>query len=803
MNTIISNEIIIEHPSEDIAKWCENNLVYKNPEYYKKLRMGMYIGKTPSKIYNYKKNDFRLYLPFGVINKVWKFIKKEPFEVQFKAKRIYPVSNIKLYDYQEKAVENLVKAKNGILVSSAGSGKGHPLDTLLYTPTGTTKIGDLKIGDSLIGRNGEKIKVTNIFDRGLLDTYKVTFSDGTWIECDEEHLFNVQTKTERDSKLDTWHTYEVRKIKKILETKKTSLFIPIVEPVKFNSQKVDLDPWLLGALIGDGGLSTNSVIFSNNEQDVIEKVKSKLKSTEKMNKRKNTYDYSITSISHKEKSATYYSLKKYGLIGKHSYEKHIPDEYKYNDIDTRLQLLQGIIDTDGSVEKNGEITLTTTSKKLAEDVVEIVQSLGGTAKIAIRHTKYTHNGEKRLGRESYRVYIKIYKYIPFTSKKHFSKFKKRTKYTRAYRKIMSIEYIGKKEIRCISVNSKDCLYVAKDFIVTHNTVSMLETICRLGFKALWITNKTDLLNQAYDTAKKYIQNVSFGKITEGKIEIADITFATVQTLSRINLQEYKDEWAVIVCDEVHNVCSNPAKIMQFSKVISSLSARFKFGCTATLHRNDGLEGTILDLIGNVAYEVPKEEIADKIIKAEIQPVHTNYSASILVKNADGTMTSFVDLISEICENEERNELILKYLRQNSNKHCLVLSDRVKQLEYLQAKLGEGVVIKANTASKKAKEQRVNNIEAMREGKEKYLFATYSLAKEGLDIPILDRLFLCTPKKDLAVVIQSIGRIERKHENKETPIAYDFVDSKEGMFENMYKSRKRIYKKNNNKIKEEE
>lgn len=802
MKTIIANEIIIQNPTDKVKKWCKNNLIYENPEYYRKKAMGFWLGNTPKnfRMFTVSSNVYRL--PFGVLRRIWKLIKNDEYEVRFKVKKIYPRSLIKLYDYQEKAVEKMIKARNGVLISKAGSGKGHPLDTILYTPTGKVRLGDLKIGDKLIGSDGKPITVTNIFDRGILDTYEVTFTDNTSIECDGEHLFNFQYKTERDRYLDRWHTLNVLELKEKIEKENKSCFIPIVKPVEFEHKDVEIDAWLLGVLIGDGGLTQKQIKISNSEEDIIKKIKQKLPDTDKLKYLRNNNYAILKKEKGKEKTSILKSLIKYDLFGKYSYEKHIPDEYKYNDINIRLEILRGLIDTDGSVERNRhEITITTTSKKLALDIIEIVQSLSGTAKMSTRHAKYTYNGEKRNGRESYRVYIKLYEYIPFSSEKHLKKYKPRIKYNRPYRKIKSIEYIGKKEIRCIAVDAKDKLYVANDFIVTHNTQMMLELICRLGYKALWINNKKDLMQQALDRAKSNIVNCEFGTITEGKVNIGDITFSTIQTLSKIDLDALRDEFGVIVCDELQTFYSSPSKLTQTQKALSRLSARYKYGCTACLHRSDKLEKTALDLVGDVIYEVPESEIADKIIRASIQPVHTNFVPRECL-GADGVVSSFSELINELCFDEERNNLIIEDIINNKDKHCIVLSDRLEQLRYLKDKLGFGLMIDGSMVSKKGKEQRREAIEKMRTGEEHVLFASYSLAKEGLDIPILDRLFLASPKRDKSVIIQSVGRIERIYEGKSDPIVYDYVDDCDinfSMLEKMFNGRKTIYRKNGNQI----
>ena len=118
--------------------------------------------------------------------------------------------------------------------------------------------------------------------------------------------------------------------------------------------------------------------------------------------------------------------------------------------------------------------------------------------------------------------------------------------------------------------------------------------------------------------------------------------------------------------------------------------------------------------------------------------------------------------------------------------------------FLQKSICYGNVIDGKTK----KDIRENAIQEVRDGKERVLFATYGLAKEGLDIPRLDRLILASPHRDKATIIQAVGRIERKFENKTNPIVYDLVDDIY-YFEGMFKSRKSYYRKNNNKIIEEE
>lgn len=324
------------------------------------------------------------------------------------------------------------------------------------------------------------------------------------------------------------------------------------------------------------------------------------------------------------------------------------------------------------------------------------------------------------------------------------------------------------------------------------TLTALKTACAIGRKTLWITHTIDLLNQAYDNAKNN-GITGLGKITNGKVEIgSNITFSTVQTLSKLDLSKYKDTWGCIIVDECHRVCGTPASVTMFYKTISSLSARYKIGLTATPERKEkGTEKAMFGLLGDVIAEVPREAV--KKLHANVKAIPTLYELGEEATKSDGTIdyTKATDLIGK---NEERNKKILGRLADDKDHYCLVLGDRVEHLESLQQTLGYGVVIHDKTPKK----QREANLQAIKMGYTHFLFATYALAKEGLDIPRLDRLFLVSPRDDKAVIVQSVGRIERCFEGKGQPVVYDFVDTGE-YFEKKFKKRKTIYKKNGNEV----
>lgn len=320
----------------------------------------------------------------------------------------------------------------------------------------------------------------------------------------------------------------------------------------------------------------------------------------------------------------------------------------------------------------------------------------------------------------------------------------------------------------------------------------------LGKKCLWLTHTQDLLKQSYDRAKQYIDESLLGTITAGKVNIgAGITFATVQTLCKQDLTQYKYEWDVVIVDECHRVAGTPTAMTQFSKVISNLASPHKYGLSATVHRADGMIKCCYMLLGDVRHIVPDEAVKDRCMQVKVERVDTFTKIPFGALDTDGTI-NYTKLISSLASNNLRNDEILYRIADEPDHYHLILSDRLEQLYNLYNNLPEKLkalasVIDGKMTSKKGKAEREQAIEDMRAGKKHILFASYKLAKEGLDIPRLDRLHLATPQKDYAVIVQSVGRIARVFEGKGQPICFDYVDNFK-MAENMYRKRKTHYRK---------
>lgn len=337
------------------------------------------------------------------------------------------------------------------------------------------------------------------------------------------------------------------------------------------------------------------------------------------------------------------------------------------------------------------------------------------------------------------------------------------------------------------------------------TQTALDAVAEIGGKTLWLTHTKDLLQQSKKRAESCFDcdHKSFGTITEGKVQIGEsITFATVQTLSKMELADIRDAFDVIVVDEAQHCAGSPTKVTMFYKVLSQLSARYKIGLTATPRRADGLEKAMFALLGEVIGSVSQEEIDDRTCPVEIKIIKTDYEPLMnsTAFNYDGTV-NYAGLVEDMTQNQPRFDQIIKAVNKLKGP-TMVLANRVAYLQHMQEQyIGRSVCLSGMKPTKKNREERDTALARLDRGEIDCLFATYQLAKEGLDVPNLRYVVFATPEKDFTTVVQSVGRVARKADGKEKGIVLDFVDADFGLFKKYAGARKTIYKKLGYDIKE--
>jgi len=403
--------------------------------------------------------------------------------------------------YQNLAFELLINNSINIvtLQSQAGYGKAQPLDSKILTDVGWKLMRDIQIGDNVATVDGTFTRVINIYPQGELDIYKVSFNDDSSTECCEEHLWTTQTANDRHSKNNRWKTYDLKQIKQMglkNSSNKRKHFIPMVKPIQFKDKKLLLDPYIMGCIIGDGCYSCPvNITFVTQDNEIIDAMYEYLPETVTLKKVKytkgncTTYRFvnTLKPNGYYEKGKTYNSLAQifeyYSLRGGKSNNKFIPDVYKFNSIHNRTRLLQGLMDTDGTINKKSKlISFSSSSKQLLDDVKFLVHSLGGKTQKFDRMGKYRKNGIIKETQMSYTIHITLPSdIIPFTLKRKLDIFNSIKKYE-PNRAINKIEYIGKKEAQCIMVEHPSQLYVTDDCIVTHNTFLALAAAFHLCFQ---------------------------------------------------------------------------------------------------------------------------------------------------------------------------------------------------------------------------------------------------------------------------------------------------------------------------------
>lgn len=490
------------------------------------------------------------------------------------------------------------------LTGEAGSSKAQPNNTPVPTPTGWKTIGDLKVNDYVFDRTGKITKVLGVYPQGIKPTYRITFSDGRSTLCADEHLWDIYTTKTKAKKhinpqqkpmeLTTLEIIEkLNKMNKNREGKKRKwLYIQNNGAVEYDKKELPIDPYSLGVLLGDGCLTCSGLQISSNEEDIIKKVATKLNLDYKKYSDKNYTWYLLSNNKHKIKK----SLKEMGLLVTAD-KKHIPPIYLESSIDDRLELLKGLMDTDGTVGKKNRLSFSTTSEQLKNDFVLLCRSLGFITSICKPTTKDRNNA-------LYTICIQTNEKI-FSSLKHEVRWQQNIsmskekigKYYNDFIAIQSIEQVEKQENTCIYVDNDEHLYLTENYIVTHNTILSfavgLETkVNNFGKGKLYIAKppvplsnrmklgykKGDLLAKAIGTLGGYATNLERLSNLKGEnrkldgtkmlmdlIEQCDVNYLNLEDILGMSFSDDDyiiiDEAELLTKDEMKTILTRGGKMI--------------------------------------------------------------------------------------------------------------------------------------------------------------------------------------------------------------------------------------------------
>nr|DAP53679.1 MAG TPA: Cas system-associated protein [Caudoviricetes sp.] len=423
-------------------------------------------------------------------------------------------------DYQDDIIKRVLgnEARLSMINLPTGYGKLCRNGTKVKIPNGWKNIEDIQIGDLVMGSNGEYTNVIGVYPQGVKDIWAVKFSDGRSLDVGMEHLWTVlspdlegnfhrKAVDYKPAVVDTRFLSEYfNTLRKNPANATSRMYIPLVQPEKGTHKDFIIHPYILGVLLGDGGISGKDVNIHCSDKGVIKHVENLLDPNYciKVYRDKSTCPkYTIKRIIKNTDATNIYKqeLKRLGLMGTKSYTKFIPDEYMNASLEQKRELIRGLMDTDGYVDKSigrngsgvrtdgticvGVIQIALSNERLIKQIQEIVWSFGDMARLSVKYPFYTYKGERLPGKPSYKLGIRSK-----TPKAYFTRESKRgerlqetTQYSETLKlRITDVEYKCQAEATCIAVDSPDHLYVAEQYIVTHNTSVSFKTMSLLNRK---------------------------------------------------------------------------------------------------------------------------------------------------------------------------------------------------------------------------------------------------------------------------------------------------------------------------------
>ena len=702
-------------------------------------------------------------------------------------------------DYQLKIVDAFFKHINekllpgGLLDIPCGYGKCLSKNTPIMMYDGSIKmVQDIKVGDQLMGDDSTPRNVLSLA-RGREMMYDIIPNKGDKYTVNESHILSLKCSTNHSKKYRKGEIYDIS-VKDYLNLPKCfhgpgGPLLGFRVPIMFSKKDVDIDPYILGYWLGDGN-SGNAGITSE-EYEVVcyfkeycEKINCDIIQNKDSITTRHSLHYSISGkqINNKRTpNVLLNNLRKYNLIN----NKHIPHDFKSNSRENRLELLAGLIDSDGSLMGNG-YDIIQKNEKLLDDIIYLARSLGFAAYKNECKKSCIYKGEKREG-TYYRTFIhgKGLEEIPIKCERKKCLPRKQIKDALVTR----IKVIKKEEDDYYGFElDGNRRYVLGDFTVTHNTIMALYIIAKLKLKTLVIVHKEFLLNQWIEKINEFLPDAKIGKIQGQIIDIEDkdIVIGMLQSLS---MKEYPedtfDSFGFTIIDETHHLAAEV-----FVRSLQKIVTKYILGLSATMERKDGLTKVFKMFIGDIIYKMKRDKDEGVLIKA-VKFVTQDEEFNTVEYDFRGNV-KYSTMISKLCSFNNRTEMIISIieneLKLNNKQQIIVLGQFKNILTYLYKAIEHRNIGTVGYYIGGMKEEQLKKSEL-----KQIIIATYSMAAEGLDIKTLTTLILATPKTDIE---QAVGRILR--EKHEQPLVIDIIDNHE-VFKKQWDKRKAYYLKNNYKI----
>lgn len=392
------------------------------------------------------------------------------------------IMNVNLLPMQNACLQEMWNKRFPMFVGSRGAGKALITNTPIRIQNGWKLIQDIIIGDQVYGSDGKLANVTNISGKlENLNLYRITLRDGRTLDCCEDHIFKVWDKNKNRDRDKTVYSnltikqmfdnyFCVRKDSKSKIPKQCKEYryaIPINKSLRDEKESdLLLHPYIVGVLLGDGSLTTNTIGITTADKEIVDRFNKFLPEGYILRKHCNKYAYGITRTN-KLVPPFHQLCRTVGIYGHKSEVKFIPKEYKYTSYENKLELIRGLMDTDGYSDIT-TVEYYTVSNQLSKDFMDVLRSLG----ISCRHTikQSWFNGRRytdcnRIGIYTRQSIFSLSRKL--TNLSHKKSKQGESRYDKTF--ITNIEYIGQGDGYCIAVDNEDYTYITKDYIVTHNS----------------------------------------------------------------------------------------------------------------------------------------------------------------------------------------------------------------------------------------------------------------------------------------------------------------------------------------------
>jgi len=788
MFILLSSRALIAGLPDKVKEATRQMLTIDNPLFFKRMDMGLSNWSTPSNLIYFKEDGDVLDIPIGALPRVLELCKSYgilPDEIEIKDNRVSNVQkeyfdNLEftgtLRDYQSEIVKTCMSKTVGIIEAMTGC---HAKGTKILMYSGDYKnVECVEMNDKIMGWDSTPRTVLKLC-QGIDQMYKIVPKNGTSFIINENHYLTLKhsvTKTIIDIQVK-----EFLKLKPVSR----SLYKLFRVGVDFETKKsLPIDPYFLGVLLGDGSIINRiNITTSDNEIKKVINQQAKKFNNKIRVQQGNGCETLFFTYNKKHNNPIKIILKNLNLYGTDSSTKFIPTEFKLASKENRLQLLAGLLDTDGSYHR-GYFDYISKSEQLANDVVFLSRSLGLRSKV-ISTKKYSQTGK---GGIYFRVSICGHvEEIPckLNRKQAVNLKPNKDQLVTGF----NIEKLNKDEYYGFIIDG-DHRYLFEDFYVTHNsgkTITFVALTLERKEPTLILVHTIELANQTVNAFAKFtnLKVEDIGFIGDGRWDVKPITVALHQTMAKLDSKRFdliNERFGQVIADEVHIVGAET-----YYNTMTHLSAKYKFGFSATPKRDDGLTDVIHFATGPKIYTVATELLEDVLVKPNVIRVDTTYHFPIFSSD------EYQTLITDLSEDIDRNQLIVdtSNLPEYKDKTMCFLCVRISQVEALKNLIGKDAEI---LTSKMTKKQRKLVMEKLLDGRCKKIISTYALFSTGIDVPSLDLALLCAPLQAEVKLKQTAGRLMRKAPGKTSATMIDFVDTKVSLLKHQFYKRNGIYKK---------